>query len=166
MNFQSELRILALIFGLALSSGCATITSSETQPITVTTQTTDGQPVEKADCSLKNEFGSWQIISPSVASVRRSASDLMVECKKEGYPDGLVRAISRAAGGMWGNIILFAGIGAIVDHNTGTGYEYPNELRVMMGKITTIDKRDEKTEPPKDAKNENSREKNDGQEKY
>ena len=165
MSFQSELRILALLFGLALSSGCATIISSETQPVTVTTQTTDGQSVEKAECSLKNDFGSWQIISPGVASVRRSASDLMVECKKEGYPDGFLRAISRAAGGMWGNIILGGGIGAIIDHNKGTGYNYPNDLPVKLGKSTTIDKRDDKNDSPNDTRNDNGQEKSDSQEK-
>jgi len=165
VNAHSVSKILALIVVLALASGCATITSSEMQPVMVTTQTTDGQPVEKADCSLKNDFGSWQIISPGVASVRRSSSDLMVECKKEGYPDGFLRAISRAAGGMWGNIILGGGIGAIIDHNKGTGYNYPNDLPVKLGASKTIDKRDDKSDPPKDAKNENGQDKNDSEEK-
>lgn len=89
----------------------------------------------------------------------------MVECKKEGYPDGFLRAISRAAGGMWGNIILGGGIGAIIDHNKGTGYNYPNDLPVKLGANTIIDKRDDKSDPPKDTENEDSQEKNDSIEK-
>jgi hypothetical protein len=66
---------------------------------------------------------------------------------------------------MWGDIILFAGIGAIIDHNKGTGYDYPNELPVKLCASTTIDKRDDKSDPSKDAMNENGQEKNNGQEK-
>ena len=80
-------------------------------------------------------------------AVRRSAEDLLVECKKDGNPDGFLRAVSRAAGGMWGNIILGGGIGAIIDHNKGTGYDYPNDLPVKMGASITIDKRDEQKPP-------------------
>ena len=67
----------------------------------------------------------------------------MVECKKAGHPDGLLRAVSRAAGSMSGNIIFGGGIGAIIDHNKGTGYDYQNNLPVKMGASGVIDKREE-----------------------
>jgi hypothetical protein len=134
--------ILFAVASLA-ASGCATITSSETQVVSLSTKTADGQVVEKVKCTLRNDKGIWETQSPGFASVRRSAEDLMVECKKEGLPDGLLRAISRAAGGMWGNIIFGGGIGAIIDHNKGTGYDYPNDLPVKMGASTTIDKKEE-----------------------
>lgn len=135
---------VTLLLLVGLMSGCATITSTEMQPVTVATHTAEGQPVEKASCSLKNDVGSWSVTSPGVVSVKRSAEDLMVECKKEGAPDGFARAISRAAGGMWGNIIFGGGIGAIIDHNKGTGYDYPNDVIVKMGQSVTIDKKEEK----------------------
>ena len=165
MNAHSVSKIPALIVVLALASGCATITTSEMQAVQISTITADGMPVMEADCSVQNDQGSWQITTPTVAHVRRSSKDLLVNCKKEGFPDGSMRAISRATGGMWGNIILFAGIGAIIDHNTGTGYDYPNELPVKLGANTIIDKRDDKSDPPKDAKNENGQDKNDSEEK-
>jgi hypothetical protein len=68
-------------------------------------------------------------------------------------------------GGMWGNIILGGGIGAIIDHNKGTGYNYPNDLPVKLGKSTTIDKRDDKNDSPNDTRNDNGQEKSDSQEK-
>lgn len=64
----------------------------------------------------------------------------MIECKKEGVQDGFLRAISRASGGMFGNIIFGGGIGAIIDHSKGTGYNYPDELPVKMGASTTVDR--------------------------
>lgn len=139
-----KLRNIAAISAASLAlSGCATITSNELQMVSVSTKAADGQAVDKANCSLKNDKGAWQSVSPGFVSVRRSAEDLIVECRKEGLADGFLRAISRAAGGMFGNIIFGGGIGALIDHNKGTGYDYPDELPVRMGASATVDKRNE-----------------------
>lgn len=130
--------LLALI-----TSGCATITSSEMQTVSLTAKTTEGAAIDKAECALKNDKGEWQAKTPAQVQVRRSAEDLMVTCKKEGFVDGLLRAGSRAAGGMWGNIIFGGGIGALIDHSKGTGYDYPNNLPVRMGDSVTVDRRQE-----------------------
>ena len=135
--------LCSVVWLVVFVSGCATITSTETQPVTVTTRASDGQPLDKAACALSNESGNWEITTPGVVSVKRSAKDLMVECKKEGHSDGHARAISRAAGSMWGNIIFGGGVGAIIDHNKGTGYNYPDNLVVKMGAAVTIDRRDQ-----------------------
>ncbi|MBI5898093.1 MAG: hypothetical protein HZB40_02575 [Rhodocyclales bacterium] len=132
--------MLALLTSL---SGCASITSSEIQTVSVSTRTSAGVPVEKANCSLKNDKGTWDTTSPAFVAIRRSAEDLVVECRKAGIADGFLRAISRAAGGMWGNVIFGGGIGALIDHNKGTGYDYPNELQVKMGEMVTVDKNQE-----------------------
>ena len=130
----------ALVAAFAVLPGCATITSGEMQTVSLTTQGPDNQIVEKADCVLKNERGEWKATTPAQVSVRRSADDLMGTCRKEGLPDGLLRAISRAAAGMIGNIIIGGGIGAIIDHTKGTGYAYADDLPVKMGASVTIDK--------------------------
>lgn len=135
---------MAAIFFLAvIASGCASITSSELQTVSLAAKTTEGTPVDKAECTLKNDKGEWRAKAPAQVEVRRSAEDLVVTCKKEGFVDGLLRAVSRAAGGMWGNIIFGGGIGAIIDHNKGTGYDYPNNLPVRMGDAVTVDRRQE-----------------------
>jgi hypothetical protein len=41
---------------------------------------------------------------------------------------------------MWGDILLDGGIGAIIDHDKGTDYSYPDNLPVVMGKSITIDR--------------------------
>ena len=122
-------------------SGCATITSSEMQKVALNTKNDTGQPVEKANCTLTNDKGAWTAESPGFVNVHRSADDLIVQCRKEGYTDGTLRAISRAAGGMFGNIIFGGGVGAIIDHAKGTGYNYPDDLPVVMGASTTVDRR-------------------------
>lgn len=79
--------------------------------------------------------------TPANVTVRKSNEELTVTCKKDGMPDGLLKAISRAAGSMWGNIILGGGIGAIIDHSKGLGYDYLNELPVKMGESVVTDKK-------------------------
>ena len=41
---------------------------------------------------------------------------------------------------MIGNIIIGGGIGAMIDHSKGTGYNYPDQLSVEMGKAIVIDR--------------------------
>ena len=40
---------------------------------------------------------------------------------------------------MFGNIIFGGGIGAIIDHNNGSAYEYPAFFQVQMGSTKLID---------------------------
>ena len=139
--------LMLIVLVAALSSGCATLTSSEMQSLSLTAHTQDGKIVEKASCTLRNDKGDWKSDAPSFIAVRRSAEDLTVECKKDGHPDGHLRAISRAAAGMFGNIIFGGGIGAIIDHSKGTGYNYPENLPVKMGQSRTVDRREEQAAP-------------------
>jgi hypothetical protein len=74
-----------------------------------------------------------------------------VTCKKDGLPDGLLKAISRAAGSMFGNIVFGGGIGALIDHSKGTGYDYPDQLPVKMGESVVVDR---KTQSPAVARQE------------
>lgn len=116
--------------------GCSTITQSETQALALTT-TYENKPVE-ADCQLRNDKGYWRAKSPTHVTVRKSNEDLEVQCDKEGIPAGLLKAVSGAAGSMFGNIIFGGAIGAIVDHSQGTGYDYPNQLPVKMGESVIV----------------------------
>ena len=132
---------------ILVAQGCATITSTEMQSLALTTEAGDGSKVEKASCTLRNDKGAWTVESPGIVAVHRSAEDLLVECRKEGLADGFVRAISRAAAGMFGNIIFGGAIGAIIDHSKGTGYNYPNQLPVRMGASVVVDRRNEADAP-------------------
>lgn len=127
-----------------LVSGCSSLTQSDSQSLSLTA-TYQGKPVEP-DCKLTNDRGVWDAKAPANVNVRKSNEDLSVTCKKDGMPDGLLKAISRAAGSMFGNIILGGGIGAMIDHTNGRGYDYPNQLPVKMGESVVVDKRGESTQ--------------------
>ena len=145
MTLQRLFAPLLMVVTL-FSTGCATITGNEAQSVMVTTRADGGTAVEQADCKLTNDKGSWTVKTPGAVSVNRSAEDLQLECAKEGQPKGLAKAISRAHGGMFGNILFGGGIGAIIDHNKGTGYDYPDIVDVIMGRSIVVDRKDQ--QPP------------------
>lgn len=132
--------IALMVVTTAVVSGCASITGSEIQTLTLTVNDAKGAAVTDAKCKLENDKGNWQSNSPSHIDVRRSANDLIVECKKEGLVDGFLRAISRVSGGMIGNIVFGGAIGALIDHTKGTGYNYPDNLYVIMGEANIVDR--------------------------
>ena len=142
MTIRGVTSIIGAMALLALG-GCASITGSELQSIMVTTTEKSGGAVTDADCKLESPRGTWTVKTPGNVMVMRSAEDMHVECKKGGAVPGLAKLISRAHDGMWGNIIFGGGIGAIIDHSKGTGYEYPNRAVIVMGETTMIDRKEE-----------------------
>lgn len=141
---MKKLFTVSISMALFTMSGCSSITQSEMQSLSLTAKYKDKSI--NADCELSNDKGSWDAVAPKNVSVRKSGEDLSVTCKKDGIPDGILKAVSRAAGSMYGNIIFGGGIGAIIDHNKGTGYDYPHKLPVVMGESTVVDRKTEKAE--------------------
>ena len=141
------MKYLALAAVLSLS-GCASVMNDSTHPIKVETKTEDGKLVNGADCKLTNDYGSFNTKSGDTVQVRRSSKDLDIVCKTQEQPDASGRAISRANGGMFGNIILGGGIGAIIDHNKGTAYTYPTWVQLIFGKSLVFDRSAEKEGQP------------------
>ena len=114
----------------------------------VETKTTSGDLLVGADCKLTNDYGVFQVKSGDTVQVRRSSKDLDILCKDPANPDAVAKAISRANGGMFGNIILGGGIGAIIDHNKGTAYTYPIWVQLEFGKTLVFDRSAEKEGKP------------------
>jgi len=139
MKYATSIAAILCIFTL---SGCASVTTSALQPVAVSSETKQGVKVTQAQCTLKNTNGEWAVVTPNTVKVRRAAGNLAVKCKKPGLPDGNVRAISRAGAGMYGNIIIGGGIGALIDHSSGKAYNYPDKIKVIMGDTVNIDRHD------------------------
>ena len=133
---------------VVLFGGCASVVNDVTHPMKVETKTENGEMVAGAECTLSNERVSQVIKSGEVANVRRSNTDLKIECKHPAKPDAVATATSRVNGGMFGNIILGGGIGAIIDHNRGTAYTYPTWVQLIFGRALVFDRRDEKEGQP------------------
>jgi hypothetical protein len=123
------------VVGLTLLTGCSTISGSGTsQPISVQTFNSDGSQLDGARCDMTNDEGTWFVLTPGSTIVRKSNKDLQVVCRKQGIDVGTASVVSRTKGNMWGNVILGGGIGAVVDHNNGSAYEYPGLISVYMGR--------------------------------
>jgi hypothetical protein len=136
------------VLAAGLLTGCASITGSELQLLSLQASDKDGAPVAGADCKLSNDKGIWYAKPPASPTVARSAQDLTVNCEAAGQAPGLVRAISRANAGMAGNILFGGVIGVIIDHNRGTAYDYPSTIGVVFGASMVIDKNDESRASP------------------
>jgi hypothetical protein len=114
--------------------------NDSTHPMKIETKTQSGQLVAGAECKLSNDYGTITVKSGDTSQVRRSSKDLDITCKDAKNPDASARAISRANSGMWGNIIIGGGIGAIIDHSKGTAYTYPTWIQLVFGKTLVFDR--------------------------
>ena len=141
-------KLLLTLCAPLVFTGCATVMNDSMHPIKVETKTSEGKIVAGAECKLTNDYGTVSMKSGDTVQVRRSGKDLDIVCVQPDNPSAQARAISRANGGMWGNIILGGGIGAIVDHNKGTAYTYPTWVQLIFGKTLVFDRSVEKDGMP------------------
>jgi hypothetical protein len=119
--------------------GCASVTGTTGQSVSVETLSKSGVSVSGASCELINSKGKYFVNTPGTVPIRRSNDDMSVVCRKDGIEPGIATVVSETKGMMFGNILLGGGIGALVDHNTGAAYEYPSLIQVMMGTTTKIE---------------------------
>lgn len=98
------------------------------------TLSSEGAELDGAKCELTNDEGTWFVVTPGSTTVHRSNKDLRVICKKQGIDAGTAAVVSRTKGNMFGNILLGGGVGAIIDHNNGSAYEYPPLVQIFMGR--------------------------------
>ena len=140
---QQKITVLLAAMLLVLASGCASITGTNSQSISVQTREQAGKEVSAAACELTNNKGKWFITSPGSTTITRSNDDLQVLCNKVGSEPGRAAVVSDTKGSMFGNILFGGGIGAIIDHNNGSAYEYPNFVQVVMGGFVKVE-----TPPP------------------
>lgn len=134
---EKQVSILAMI----LLTGCASITGSKNQPVSIQAVHT-GKSLEGADCTLTNDKGTWFAKTPGSVVVQKSGQDMVIRCEKDGVPAGSTTVASSANAGAWGNILFGGIIGYAVDAGTGAAFDYPTSLSVQMGQVI-------KLEPPK-----------------
>jgi hypothetical protein len=122
----------------ALASGCASVAGGNTQKMAVQVRTADGTAVDGAECSLTNDKGNWHVRAPGDTTVVRSYNAMQVRCERVSLPQGIVSVESGVRAAMFGNILIGGAIGAMVDHTSGAAYEYPEQVRVVMGRTSTF----------------------------
>lgn len=124
-------RHAAIAAVLVLASGCATLTESDQQRVTV--HTIEGEyQVFGAVCTLANPAGQWQVTTPGSVILKKSPAPLRVDCRKEGAAAASATVDSRANATVWSNLVLTVGVGYLIDRRTGAGFDYPDLLNVVM----------------------------------
>ncbi len=118
-------------------SGCASITGTTNQNVSVQAREPTGVEVLGAKCELSNKKGKWFVTTPGTVGISRSNDDVQVSCTKDGFEEGKQGIVSDTKGMMFGNIIFGGGIGAIIDHTSGAAYEYPSLMRVIMKRVAS-----------------------------
>ena len=127
---KSSLTLLAVVM-LGMISGCASITGSKTQPLSVTA-VCEGKMVQSASCTLTNDKGVSYAVTPGSVVVSKSTADISVSCTKGSSTSmpSIVKSSSNAS--VWGNILMGGPIGAAIDAGTGAGFDYPPTINVMF----------------------------------
>ena len=121
-------RVINIVLGAFILTGCASVTSGPTQKITVDSGSDCGSM-----CTLKNDKGLWTAqASEKVVTVNRSAEDLTVECTN-GHKSGTASVKSSMGGNVFGNALLPGGLVATaIDCQNGSAYEYPEVVKVAL----------------------------------
>jgi len=119
---------------LAISSlmmaGCATVISGRYEEIHVTTYC--GSQRVEASCHVSNENGEWNMITPGKVRVQKGFGDLVLFCRGDNFEPHMMRVQSSTTATNFGNLLLGAGAGALVDVNDGAGYAYPEEVNFVV----------------------------------
>lgn len=130
------LKLLCSAVFLMMMTGCASITGSKLQPVSVQTLQ-DSQEVSGVGCTLVNDAGKWFVTTPGSVTIQKSTGDLSVECKKDDVL-GRETVVSKSNTAVWGNIVFGGGIGYVVDRNTGAGFDYPTSITVAVRKVGQV----------------------------
>lgn len=133
IKYRSFLNVALNFFAIALvltATGCASITGSKNQPVSINT-ICNGEPIVEASCTLINDKGSWYVKTPGSVMIQKAYGDLAVDCKK-GDAVASDKFKSKSNGGVWGNILAGGVIGYAVDAKSGAGFDYPSTMTVVL----------------------------------
>lgn len=131
-------RSLATAAWMIAATGCATVTGTPTQTISIHTVDAADRPVGGMRCLARNDAAEYFGTAPVRAiEVRRSASDLLIECRR-GTEVARGTAVSRGSHLL--SAMLPGGSAAIlIDHVSGYRYSYPQQLTLRVGQHLVFD---------------------------
>lgn len=111
-----------------MQSGCATLTTGNSQSITISTKPSG------ATCTLIRDGKVVGIVNPTpgTANVDKSKDDISIFCTKEGFQEAKAACDSNFQGMTFGNILFGGLIGVVVDAGSGAMHKYPSEMTIML----------------------------------
>jgi len=124
----SRLRAVLALVAISLLSGCATLTTSSSQTVTMTTEPPG------AACTFKRNGQVMGVVNPTPGSllVSKSHTAIDVSCSKEGFLDATGSVGSRFQAMTFGNILFGGIIGIAVDAASGATAEYEPTITIRL----------------------------------
>ncbi|MFO1206191.1 MAG: hypothetical protein U1E63_10755 [Burkholderiales bacterium] len=130
-----------MVGAVLLCGGCATLTTSSSQ--TVTVQTEPGGAV----CTFVRDGEVVGLVNPTpgTLAVSKSRRDMTVRCDKEGYLEATGTVGSRFQAMTFGNILFGGLVGVVIDASSGamTKYEPQITITLIPAVFATAEERDQ-----------------------
>ena len=120
---------IILLFAITIV-GCSTLMSGKYQNIQIATEC-NGSPVAMS-CNLSNEHGTWSVNTPGGTVIQKGFGSLTINCSN-GYVASVDSSVKALA---FGNVVFGGWPGAIVDINTGAGFDYPEKVKMTIPACT------------------------------
>ena len=118
--------------GLFLISGCASIVADKNQPIMVLAVCAGSGEAVSAQCFVENDISSKTVQSPGMVSMPRSTIDLKASCSYKGQKSKNFEFASSIDEKLAGNLVFGGFIGAAIDAGTGSGFNYPKRIQILI----------------------------------
>jgi hypothetical protein len=130
-----------LPLGVLFAAGCATVTGTPNQGVSIHIVDAMERPVTGMRCHVSNASAEYFGDAPMRdLQVRRSSSDLLIECHRGGL---VARGTAVSRGSMVDGAVkaLLPGGTAMlaVDHLSGYRYAYPNWIQLRVGEHLVFD---------------------------
>jgi len=128
MQFRTVLTLVVATCIVALTTGCATITSGTSQTIAITTIPSG------ADCQFTRDGKLVGRINPTpgVMPISKASGNIGVSCVRDGYEATVGSVSSEFQTATFGNILLGGFIGVAVDAASGAMNKYPEQVSFTM----------------------------------
>lgn len=119
---------LLCLFGLFLTSACASITQGTTQSVSVVTDPPG------ASCVISREGVQVATVNPTPGSIRveKSSRSLDMSCTLENYEPGQTSIPASTDAMTAGNVLVGGVIGLAVDASTGAMNKYPPDVSLSL----------------------------------
>ena len=127
LQWGRGLSILAILSGVGVAGGCATVTNGTSQALDI-----ESEPLG-AQCILTREgkpLGS--LVTPGQITVSRSRHAINVSCRKVDYQDTGHLLLADREPASYASVAVPLGIGSIVDSSTGAYAAYPTAIKVWL----------------------------------
>jgi len=140
-KYEYRSKLFVLLGASLLCGGCATLTTSSSQTVTVQTDPPG------AICQFMRDRAVVGIVNPTPGTllVSKSRLDMTIRCDKDGYLEATGAVGSRFQAMTFGNILFGGLVGVVVDASSGAMNKYEPQITITLipAVFATVAERDQ-----------------------